>query len=195
MNEIKSDSGEIFGDKILNFSCGFILDDKTWRVLGYKKRPQRGSFFHKFVKPNILKRDIFILRELFISCIATGINTLDSYSIEYKKKIVARIIEKILSSDGIVNSFSFDTYNEAILYFANGLNDYFKGETISVVFIQHTINILGKSVQPLWLVNIGQICVGDTLFSLKTYLNDNFLHPLTDDIELNDYNIIELFSS
>ncbi|HEY8890353.1 MAG TPA: hypothetical protein VIM70_08870 [Clostridium sp.] len=194
MDEIKSDSGEVFGDKILSFSCSFILDDKTWRVLGYKKKPQRGSFFHKFVKPNILKQDIFILRELFISCIATGINTLDNYSIAYKKKIVAQIIEKILSGDGILNSFSFETYNEAVLYFTKGLKDYFKDKSISNVFIQHAVDILGESFKPVWLVNIGQVCVGDTLFCLKTYLNDNFVHPLIDDIELTDYNIIELLS-
>lgn len=193
MDEVISNSGEALATTISQLAAEFCMDDNSWRMLGFKKRPTRGSFFTSFVKKDVLTKEKFVLRELFASCIVDCINAVaNKYALEYRLKIAARVIEKILLTDGCIKAFYFDTYHESSLYFANCLKDYFNQEKISVVFITHATNILEKSFNPVWLVNIAQIISGDTLFSLKIYLNEHLTHPLIDDIELNDNKIMEL---
>ena len=191
-----SNSGEALAMKIAEFAAGFCLDSNIWRMLGFKRRPKRGSFFTKFVKSDVLVKENFILRELYVSCIADCINAVaNTYVVEYRFKIAARAIEIMLLYDGCIESYGFDTYHEASLYLTNCLKDYFNNEEASVVFVTHATNILGKYFNPAWLVNSPQIFSGDTLFSLKIYFNKKFSQPLIDDIELYDYKIMELLQN
>ncbi len=196
MDEDKSSSGEALATKIAQLASGFCLDNNNWKMMGFKKRPRRGALFTSFVKIDVLIQEKFILRELLISCIVDCIDAVaNKYVIEYRLKIAARAIEKLLLADGCINAFYFDTYHEARLYFTDSLKDYFNNESVSVVFTMHATNILEQAFKGAWLVNIPQIFVGDTIFSLKVYLNENFEHTLTDDIELQDNKIMELLQT
>ncbi len=191
--DAKLTSAEDFVKKALSLSMHFCLDDSVWKDFGYKKRPRRGSWFNRFIKEDILKKEIFLLRELFICCISTCILTLnDSYSFEFKMKIAARMIEKLLSLDGIISAYSFSNCDDAAKYFINGIKHYHTDKNIVHVFTNRAQIILKESIEPIWFLGIAQVSM---LVSpcAKSLLEEYFSHILEDDILLAGHQILDEF--
>ncbi|MGL5084189.1 MAG: hypothetical protein ACRC68_00435 [Clostridium sp.] len=95
-------------------------------------------------------------------------------SLEYKKKIASKVIEKMLSTDGYFKALGFNTSKEAQLYFTYEMKVYLEGENISSVFINNAMEILDSSFKSEWLGQILQLYTSEKIFSLKLYMNKNF---------------------
>lgn len=189
MPETKSDSAKCLSTTIAQLASGFCLDDKVWNIFGYNKRPKHGSYFNKFIKTEVLLKEKFLLRELFVSCVADcTLAVTNDYPVELRHKIAVRSIHLLLTYDGCIVAFGFQTYEEAIQYFSKSLKDYLNNEKSADVFITHANNILGELFNPVWIVSIGTLFAGDIIFNLKIYLHRRLSHPLIDDIDLNEVN-------
>lgn len=181
-------SAESFVINVVGFASGMVMDNDVWRLFGYKKRPKRGNMFTKFVSEKRLIPEKFLLRELFLVCIANAIEFLNNES-EDKDLILKRIIDYMLSFQDIIKAFYFTNEFEAYNYFYNSTYDYINAgiKAYNNVFARRSKDILGILFDAGWIVSF--IRLNTVSFSLTRdlfkYLGENYENILDIDIVFN----------
>jgi len=178
----KSTSAKEFVSCLQIYSSRLILDDYFWKIFGYKKRPQRGSWFNKFINQDKLNQEIFLRRELLIVSTCFSIKSFDNISTDFQYKILSNLLDDLLSKTGIVGAFHFNTSHEAYLYFEDGINEYLNADInhYLIPFMARGTKVLGDKFNSGWVVGIVRM---QQDINLPNILNDRFDMPLIDDLD------------
>lgn len=180
-----NNSAETFINDVNGLASSIIMDDNLWKLFGYKKRPKRGAFFNKFINDKRLKTEMFLLREMYIICIANAISFLNN-ELDTKKIFVKRILDQYFSFAGIIEAFHFASEFESFNYFYKSIWDYLKAnkEQYTEIFINRSQNILGNLFSSAWIVSFIQLnsVSGSIMSSLLNYLNSNHDCVLINDV-------------
>lgn len=180
----KLNSAELFIKDVNGLASHLIVDDNTWRLFGYKKRPKRGAYFNFLVNKEKLKIEKFILRELYIICISNAVSIIEN-DIKTIYLIVNGIIDHYLERYSMASAFSFPSNLDAYNYFYQGVYDYFNAENkvCLEVFMDRTNNILG-SFNASWIVSFIQLCSVsmNPLSNINKHLKEKYKPVLNNDI-------------
>ncbi len=196
MEPIKN--SETFAKFLNSLSSGLITDDNVWKLFGYKKCPKRGLKFEKFMNKDKLKVEKYLLRELYLVCVVNGIYSLDVTN-ELKYKILLRVLEMLLLTQGVVEAFGFSSDIEAYNYLFNNSKEYFtsKRDDYTAIFTKHSRKFLGSSFKSGWIVGFIYLhnSPGCILSNMVTYLNDRVNTQLSDDIDFESQYIEDEYMS
>ena len=73
--------------QLLGSITEFLLDDETWKLFGYKKRPKRGAIFSRLF-PKKYELDNFIFRHFFILGVIDVLNGIKKSKQSYYNKTI-----------------------------------------------------------------------------------------------------------
>ncbi|MEK4207142.1 hypothetical protein [Paenibacillus sp. FSL R10-2788] len=149
-----------FTAQLTSISAKMVLDDWTWKVFGYKKRPKRGTKFNRFVNQKKLVSETFLVREIFISCFSSGIITIQ-FNRNMFERILDFMLERFLNTEGIINALRFDSKREAKNYLLEGLREYagIDLDSFVSVFIKRASDFTEDTFNKGWLVSASRLTV------------------------------------
>lgn len=149
-----------------------LLDDETWRLMGFSGRPRRGRVFHRFVEPKRRALEVFYTRELAIVTYAQVARAvLSRYSRNVANQILARFLEFIVDgpnqNDELWRCYDFAARNDALSYLAEGIGCYLSaGDDFSVVVFRRSQSFLySKKWQISFMLGCARMF---TVFGMQT---------------------------
>ncbi|WP_433752293.1 hypothetical protein [Paenibacillus amylolyticus] len=148
--------------ELTGISSRMVLDDWTWRVFGYKKRPKRGAFFTKFINKSKLIRETFLIREIFIMSSSSGIIELSKkVDDEILSKWVKSMVEELLDYEGMTGAFRFNSRREAENYIIDGIYDYLNVELeeFNSAFFNRAKIYTEKYINNGWFVSAARLVI------------------------------------
>ncbi|WP_342422324.1 hypothetical protein [Paenibacillus sp. FSL E2-0178] len=149
-----------FVGELTGISAKMVLDDWTWQAFGYRKRPKRGAKFNRFVNQKKLISETFLIREIFISCFASGI-----IAIEFDRNMTERILdfmlERFINTEGIIKALRFDSKREAKNYLLEGIQEYVVVdlESFVTVFFKRASDFTENTFNKGWLISASRLTV------------------------------------
>lgn len=172
--------------ELTGISAKVVLDDWTWRVFGYKKRPKRGALFTKFIKKTELIRETFLVREIFIMCSSSGIIEISKkVDEETLSKVISFVVDDLLNYDGITGAFRFNSRREAENYIIDGIYDYVNvelNEFNSILFNRAQI-YTEKYINNGWFISAARLVIES--HSPIVIINETTKKLLDDQIDYN----------
>ncbi|WP_340031142.1 hypothetical protein NSQ20_25545 [Paenibacillus sp. FSL K6-1122] len=150
--------------ELIGISANIVLDDWTWRVFGYRKRPKRGAFFTKFIKKSKIIRETFLVREIFIMCSSSGIIEISKkVDDEILSKVIRSMVDDLLDYDGITVAFRFNSKREAENYIIDGIYDYVNAEfeEFNSVLFKRAQVYTEKYINNGWFISASRLIVED----------------------------------
>lgn len=173
--------------ELIGISANIVLDDWTWRVFGYRKRPRRGAFFTNFIKKSKIIRETFLVREIFIMCSSSGIIEISKkVDDELLSKVIKSMVDNLLDYDGITVAFRFNSKREAENYIIDGIYDYVNAEfkEFNSVLLKRAQVYTEKYINNGWFIGATRlviepqspvVIINETTRSL---LSDEFIYDL-----------------
>jgi len=159
--------GERIVRQAASFILQFVLDDENWRLVGYARRPRRGSFFSRFLPRQRLERETRILQEFLCLTLAaiSGWITHRELQPSQPEALLAPILEICLDGDGrgLWTTFRFPSREDAIRYVGSGTSQYAAAgppREMANVFYQRMLPLLTETEKPRWLAYSVNLCVG-----------------------------------
>lgn len=149
-----------FISELTGISAKMVLDDWTWKAFGYKIRPKRGAKFNRFVNQKKLMNETFLVREIFISCFASGIIAIE-FDSNITEKILEFMLEQFLNTEGIVKALRFDSKREAKNYLLEGIKEYvvIDLESFVTVFFKRATDFTENTFNKGWLISASRLIV------------------------------------
>jgi hypothetical protein len=156
--------GERVVRQAASFSLQFVLDDENWRLVGYARRPRRGSFFSRFLPRQRLERETRILQEFLCLTLAaiSGWVTHRELQPSQPEALLAPILEICLDGvgRGLWATFRFPSREDAIRY-VSGTSEYAAAgppREMANVFYQRMLPLLAETEKPRWLAYSVNLC-------------------------------------
>ena len=89
------EEGEDVARDLIRFVFSFMLDDLTWQLVGFRRRPRRDAWLDRFNSEKKLKLENALKREFCCLGLATSARWIHSRSsdIESPRLLLARILE------------------------------------------------------------------------------------------------------
>jgi|GEM_PF-4951471 len=143
------------------------MDDLTWRLVGFRRRPRRGPFFDRFVSSERLERETTLTREFLWLALAAMTRWVfhRSAQVESPALLLGRILE--LSIDGLSDPlwpvFRFKTREEALSLTSNAIVAYVVAKPADQgagVFHHRISPILDDREHGVWLARSVMLCAG-----------------------------------
>ncbi|WP_405168324.1 hypothetical protein [Paenibacillus sp. FSL H3-0286] len=174
-----------FVAQLTGISAKMILDDWTWKAFGYKKRPKRGAKFNRFVNQKKLISETFLVREIFISCFASGIIAIE-FDKNMSERIVGFMLERFLNTEGIIKALRFDCKREAKNYLLEGIQEYVVVdlESFVTVFFKRATDFTESTFNKGWLISASRLTVDkdSPWVIINKTTKENFSIELVDDL-------------
>lgn len=159
--------GERVARQAVSFILQFVLDDANWRLVGYARRPRRGSFFNHFVPRQRLDRETKILQEFLCLTLAaiTWWITRRKFQPPQPEALLGRILEICLEEDGrgLWATFRFPSHEDAISYVGTGIAECTAAgppREMASVFYRRMLPFLTETEKARWLSYSVNLCVG-----------------------------------
>ncbi len=182
------EEGEDVARDLIRFVFSFMLDDLTWQLVGFRRRPRRDAWLDRFISEKKLKLENALKREFCCLGLATSARWIHSRSsdIESPRFLLARILEISIygNLDGsppytqsyMWPHFQFNDGNEAIDFFFRGIEEYIDTK-YSEVFHKRMIPNLDDSEHGAWLVHSVSLCGGPQSPLLHANVAMDSAHP------------------
>lgn len=133
------------------------LDDRHWRVFGFKKRPRRGRLFLRFVAAPMLERETVLLRELMAADFANVFNwAIQCNDFAHRTSFLAKLLEYCVDGTGepLWPVFRFPSRRDAIDFVSHACDAYRAAEREERmhIFLKRYAEALSQPVPKEWLV-------------------------------------------
>lgn len=141
-----------------------VLDDWAWHSFGFKQRPRRGRFFDRFVDPEVLAEERFLIQEFFLILLrrvsrAVAVLLPEPQNIAIFARVLELLVDGNRPTDDTWRGFSFTSREAALQFLSGGVEIY--GESPAAeegaIFIRRMTPVARKKSRPIWMVGIAQL--------------------------------------
>ncbi len=150
-----------------NVVLQFILDDSNWRLVSFRRRPRRGSFFDRFVSRRRLARETAVVQEFFCLVLAVVTRWIFQRSGDraQPEELLGRVLELCIDgfTDPLWPVFRFTTFEEAASFVSEGVPAYVAAgppDTMAAVLHERMSPTLGEGEQEAWIAHAVMLCAG-----------------------------------
>lgn len=147
-------------------AANVVLNDWIWRAFGFKRRPNRGSFFDRFVNPQALAEERFLKQELLlITLVRIQESLLVLLPSEIAVAVFARVIELLVdgerASEEAWRASSFPTREAALTFIGEGLKIYRKvtPSEQGALFTKRMGSVIRQEKKAAWFVGVSVLLV------------------------------------
>ena len=148
-----------FATELAAFLARIWLDDWVWRCFGFKRMPRRGSLWNRFVDPERLSQEQFLLQETLVVLITELARALREIVPEpLNRTILAKCIELLVDgergNEEVWRSYRFASRQAAQQYIAEGIKSYRRAgrSDYSKEFVQRMTVAVNEKTRNRWIV-------------------------------------------
>lgn len=172
------------------------LNEWCWQVFGYQDRPRRGAIFNRFVNADKLARENFLLREFMLAPIPAW-TAVVRFAETTQREVTARIVELLMTSQGVPQALRFDDYSSALRYFGNGIAAYSRRsrDDYPAVFLERATRELSQAFEQVWIIGAARFFSepGNPISTVESYLRREVVDPPTGKVSITASTLTEVF--